>query len=66
MHAAPEALRQIVHQYEVDQQQRIRFLFEIEVKPRPLSSHESRGRRVADGKRGYRTPCARRGKPRDR
>ena len=37
MHAAPETLRQIVHQYEVDQQQRIRFLFEIEVEPRPLS-----------------------------
>ena len=49
MHAAPEALRQIVHQHEVDQQQRIRFLLEIEVKPRPLSpvdlpAPRSRGR----------------------
>jgi len=36
MHAVPEALRQVVHQHEVDQQQRVGFLFEIQVKLRPL------------------------------
>jgi hypothetical protein len=37
MHAMPEALRQIVHQHKVDEQECVRFLFEVEMKLRPLS-----------------------------
>jgi hypothetical protein len=42
MHAMPEALRQIVHQHEVDDQQRSRILVEIEVKLRPLAPIDCR------------------------
>ena len=42
MDAASEALRQIVDQHEVDQQQRVRFLFEVEVKRRPFSAVDRR------------------------
>ena len=37
MHAPPEAARQIIHQHDVDQQQRVRFLFEVKMKLRPFS-----------------------------
>jgi hypothetical protein len=37
MHAMPEALRQIIHQHEIDEQQRVRVLFKVEMKLCPLS-----------------------------
>lgn len=42
MHATPEALRQIVHQHDVDEKQGVRFLFEVEMKLRPLSPVDPR------------------------